>query len=322
MWVDEKVKRLSQPLPCGFTLFQRFLTGPELSNVPGLFVAWEGGLASALKWPIVAFRKAFDEVSAAGLVEADWDAGLVWVPKAIEHNEPESINVVLSWASTIAELPDCPLKLKAFARFEAWAKAKGKPWEEAWAKAKGKPWEEASDKACPMATEKGDRGASPIQEQDTRSGSNQPDNSLQRPDTLCTEPAAQSKKPKHIANFERSFLAPSRPAVELFDAYRDESGKLGAKLDARAQDLFESLVVEGITAADVREIVRGAKRDDWARDTAKLAASAILGSSEQRERFRSIAREPPKPKVGKGPRQPNGGDFSREFLGTAHGVTS
>lgn len=150
MWVDEKVKKLTQPPPCGFTLWQRLLTGPELTNIPGLFPAWEAGLANALHWPLDAFRKAFGEVTAQGMAEADWESGLVWVPNAIEHNEPESVNVVISWGSTIAELPDCELKRKAFAVFEAWAKAKGKAWEEAWAK------------ACP----KGDRGASPIQEQE------------------------------------------------------------------------------------------------------------------------------------------------------------
>lgn len=153
MWVDEKVKKLSQPPPCGVTLWLRLLTGPELTNIPGLFPAWEGGLASALHWSLEAFRDAFAELNRQGMVEADWDAGLVWVPNAIEHNEPESIHVVEAWEATIRELPDCPLKHKAFAVLEAWAKAKGMAWAKAW------------EKACP----KGDRGPSPIQEQDTRS---------------------------------------------------------------------------------------------------------------------------------------------------------
>ena len=150
IWVDEKVRKLSQPKPCGVVLFLRLLTGPELTNVPGLFPAWEGGLANALGWTLEAFREAFREVSLQGMAEADWEAGIVWVPNAIQHNEPESPNVVAAWGSTLPELPDSPLKDKAFAVFEAWAKAKGKAWAEAWAK------------ACP----KGYRGASPNQEQE------------------------------------------------------------------------------------------------------------------------------------------------------------
>jgi hypothetical protein len=159
VWGDEKVRRLSKPPPSGFTLFMRLLTGPELTNVPGLFTAWEGGLANALHWPLEAFRQAFGEVSAEGLAYADWDVGLIWVPNAIDHNEPESVNVVLAWAETLRELPDCDLKTKAFARFEAWSKAKGKPWEEAWLK------------SCPMTSPIGVGGVCPNQEQDTRSRS-------------------------------------------------------------------------------------------------------------------------------------------------------
>lgn len=133
-WGDERVCRLSFPKANGFTVWDRLLTGPELSNVPGLFAARESGLAEALGWELKAFRDAFSEVSREGLAEADWKVGLVWVPNAIRHNEPESPNVILSWENTLAELPDCALKTKAFGELEAWAKSKGESWYKALAK--------------------------------------------------------------------------------------------------------------------------------------------------------------------------------------------
>lgn len=140
MWNDAKVRRLSWPPPNGLTLWQRLLTGPELNNIPGLIATYEGGLANALRWDIDGFRHAFAEVMAEGLAEADWEAGLVWVPKAIQHNPPTSLNVVIGWRSTFDDLPDCPLKFKALRELDAFvhgmSKAFGDAFDHAFAKAK------------------------------------------------------------------------------------------------------------------------------------------------------------------------------------------
>lgn len=279
MWHDERVKRLSSPPPSGFTLFSRFLFGPELTNVPGLFMAWEAGMAQALKWELEAFREAFREVLREGLAEADWEAGLVWVPKAIEHNPPESANVVLSWAATISELPDCELKTRALSSLESHMKQRGKPWEEAWGK------------ACPKSSRK-PRGN---QEQEQKQEQEQ---SIEE----RAEPAAHTPR---VDRFMATFAKPSESAAELFGAWRSESGKTGATLDAKRAEFFGRLALEGVTAEQVTECVRGAKLDDWARDRAKLSPSAVLGSAEQREKFAAMARDPPKPRGKYEPPQPN-----------------
>jgi hypothetical protein len=211
MWVDEKVKKLTQPPPCGFTLWQRLLTGPELTNIPGLFPAWEGGLASALHWSLEAFRDAFREVNGLGMVEADWDAGLVWVPNAIEHNEPESIHVVESWGSTIRELPDCALKSKAFAMLGAWAKAKGMAWEKA--------WEKASGMASPM------RGnpPSPIQEQEQYTRSDLMGGSKDLTGSARTEPetpAPPAKISTGAKRFAQTFETEAPDQIEFTPEHR------------------------------------------------------------------------------------------------------
>lgn len=145
VWIDAKFCALSGPAPNAQTLWFRLLTGPELTNIPGLFQAWDAGLAQALRWPLEGFRKAFEEVSAKGLVEADWRVGLVWVPNAIEHNRPESPNVVRSWGGTWDLTPECDLKTRAYQRLEAFTKGMGEGFAKAFAEACGKP----SGKACP-----------------------------------------------------------------------------------------------------------------------------------------------------------------------------
>lgn len=163
MWGDEKFRRLTPLKPSGAALFIRLLTGTELTNVPGLFPAWEAGMAQALGWTLEAFREAFREVSREGLVEANWEAGLVWVPNAIRHNEPSSPNVIVSWAKAVADMPDCSLKNRAIAAFFEWAKGKGIPWLKAMRKAFGKAFDNPSPKVCPNQDQDQD------QDQDQRS---------------------------------------------------------------------------------------------------------------------------------------------------------
>ena len=146
IWNDDAFRKLSQPKPCGAWLWFRLLTGTELTNIPGLFQAWEAGLAQSLRWSLKDFRKAFGEVAGQGLARADWETGLVWLPNAIRHNEPESPNVILSWRSAWEELPECPLKEHARMQLADWAEARGQAWAEAFAKVTGDPYPKPSGK--------------------------------------------------------------------------------------------------------------------------------------------------------------------------------
>ena len=133
MWNDEKFRALSQPKPCGQSLWMRLLCGPELGPVPGLIIAREPGLADALRWQLEPFRQSFTELSRLGMAEADWDAGLVWVPNAIMYNEPANPNVVKSWEDAWAELPECCLKNKAYLRLYDYMKGRGESFAEVFA---------------------------------------------------------------------------------------------------------------------------------------------------------------------------------------------
>ena len=114
MWGDEKFKSLSHPPPNGQSLWIYLLTGPHTGPIPGIFSAGEAAMAESLEWPLKGFREAFREVFVKGMAKADWKVRLVFVPKALKYNQPESPNVVKSWRHAFDELPECRLKVEIY----------------------------------------------------------------------------------------------------------------------------------------------------------------------------------------------------------------
>jgi hypothetical protein len=80
MYGDEKFRALSNPAPNAQTLWTFLLTGPHTTGLPGVLVTGEAGLAEATGWPVDGFRAAFAEIVAQGMVKADWDARVVYIP--------------------------------------------------------------------------------------------------------------------------------------------------------------------------------------------------------------------------------------------------
>jgi hypothetical protein len=151
---DAKFKKLSSPAPCGKYLWFYLLTNKRTTNIPGLYEAGEAALAEELGWPLKAFREAFREASTLGMVFADWDSRLIWIPNAIKHNVPESPNVVKSWAVLWDELPECSLKTQARSQLKAFMEGLS----EAFVK--------AFEKACPKAMPNQEQEQEQEQEQD------------------------------------------------------------------------------------------------------------------------------------------------------------
>ena len=125
MWGDGRFRDLSSPDPSGKYLWVFLLTGPQTSNIPGLFRAGEMALAEELEWGPEGFRKAFTELLAKGLVKADWKARVVWIPNAIKYNAPDNPNVVKSWRTAWDEIPECALKAEAYERLKAFTEGLG-----------------------------------------------------------------------------------------------------------------------------------------------------------------------------------------------------
>lgn len=114
-WSDERFRALSAMPASGQGLWFFLLTGPHTGPIPGLFRAGRAAMAEELGWDQEGFDEAFAEVSSQGMAKADFRAKLVWLPKALRHNKPESPNVVRGWKVEIDLLPECDLKRIAIA---------------------------------------------------------------------------------------------------------------------------------------------------------------------------------------------------------------
>ncbi len=113
MWDDPKFRVLSPLPPSGQSLFIYLLTSPFTGIIPGLFKAGRAAMAEELGWMTEDFDLALGEALALGMVKADMQARVFWLPNAAKHNPPASLNVVKSWVRAFELLPDCPLKWEA-----------------------------------------------------------------------------------------------------------------------------------------------------------------------------------------------------------------
>ncbi len=140
IWSHPKFRKLSKPKPNAQTLVLRLLVAPEMTGVPGIFKAWDAALAADLGWPLSAFRKCLTEVIEAGWAVYDEETGVFWLPNALEQeaNQPANPNVVRSWRTPLAELPESKLKTLAIEKLVTWAKDKGDSWSIALEEALGK----------------------------------------------------------------------------------------------------------------------------------------------------------------------------------------
>jgi AraC-like DNA-binding protein len=122
VWGDAKFCALSPMRPSGQSLWLYLLTGKFRTAIPGLILnAGLGALADRLAWPVRDVKKHWQEIEALGMAAADWRAGVIWVPKAIEHNEPESPNVIRGWGKLV--LPECALVAAALAQLRGYISA-------------------------------------------------------------------------------------------------------------------------------------------------------------------------------------------------------
>lgn len=113
MWGDGKFRSLSSPAPNAQTLWVYLLTGPHTTAAPGLFSAGEASLSEAIGWSLRSFRRCFSELVEREMVRSDWSSRVVWIPRAVNYNPPESANVVRAWRKAIVEIPECELRDEA-----------------------------------------------------------------------------------------------------------------------------------------------------------------------------------------------------------------
>lgn len=107
-------------------LFLYLLTCPATSQLPGLVCLTVGTMADAMRWPVDAVRIVLAELDAEGMAAFD-QAGLVWLPAALDYNPPASSANVKGWSRPWREAPTCPLKVIAYQALRRWCEAHPNP---------------------------------------------------------------------------------------------------------------------------------------------------------------------------------------------------
>lgn len=134
---DERVRRLSAPAPNAQTLHLELLIGEFTTAIPGIVCAGMGALAESLGWPVDGVRAAWAEIAAEGMALADWEARLVWLPKAVRHGPPENPNGVKGWLKHWRDVPECGLRAQAARGIADELRRLGPAYVSAWAPALG-----------------------------------------------------------------------------------------------------------------------------------------------------------------------------------------
>ena len=127
IWNDEKFRSFSDG---GKLVFFFLLTHPGMTSI-GAMRGTIPGLAAELGWTTEAFREAFQEAYAKGIVEHDERASFIGLPNFLKYNKPESPNVVKAWAKSFDLIPECRLKFSLYQRVKAYVEALGEAFPKA-----------------------------------------------------------------------------------------------------------------------------------------------------------------------------------------------
>jgi hypothetical protein len=190
-----------------------------------------------LGWPIEGFTKAFDEVLGQGLVKADFDAPLIFVPDAIQSNHPQSPNVVVGWGKTLSEIPDCELKVTVCQTLKAVIDGLGKAFQKAFVESCEKPF------------------LNQEQEQESRSSIQEIDTALRASATDVATPYSQFMA---IWNSNCGTLA------QVIQITRDREKKLRGKMKANAD--FDQQFCEAVKVAARTPFLCGESETGWRAD--------------------------------------------------------
>ena len=235
-WSDERFRNLSAMPPSGQGLWFFLLTGPHTGPIPGLFRAGRAAMAEELDWDQEDFDKAFTEVSEQGMAKADFKVRLVWLPKAIRYNKPESPNVVRGWRVELDLLPECDLKREAIEAIREALSDAGPSYVEAFEEVlsgKGK----ATSKADEEPSAKPSAKTMPNQEQEQEQ-----EQDIDAPSAAPKSPRGTSLRADwQLPDDWRAWAEAQRPDLDVLlvaDAFRDfwiaKPGKDGRKSDWQA----------------------------------------------------------------------------------------
>lgn len=112
IWGDRRFRSLSESAQ---RLWFYLLTGPEVTNLPGVVVIGRAGLSESLGWSTKKLDRVFLELSkpkdgGPPMATADWSARVVWLPNGFRHNPPANPSVVAGWRNAFHAVPECGQK--------------------------------------------------------------------------------------------------------------------------------------------------------------------------------------------------------------------
>lgn len=95
-------------------IFTHMLWHPDSTSIPGLSPLRETTAAAVLRLSLIGYQIGYRELFEKGMAEADWEAGVVFIPNAFKYDAPNSPKVVSAWRSLVLNyLPESPLVNKA-----------------------------------------------------------------------------------------------------------------------------------------------------------------------------------------------------------------
>ena len=136
IWNDARFRSMSNRGKLSFFLL---LTHPNTSAI-GTLRAVPAGLEHDLE----GFAEGFREVLAKGMAKASRNAPLIYLPKFLRHNPPESPNCVKAWRGAVEDLPECDMHNLILQELEGFAEGLGEAFRKAFLEGfpKGLPYQE------------------------------------------------------------------------------------------------------------------------------------------------------------------------------------
>ena len=123
MWTDERFLNLSSPQPNAQTLWLYLLTTPHQIPIPGLLPLGPGAIADDLGWDIPDVRVHLKELEEAEMIMICYRPALIFLPRAIHHNQPANPNMIKGWRNGFDNLPECVLRTLAVSHIRRGLKA-------------------------------------------------------------------------------------------------------------------------------------------------------------------------------------------------------
>jgi hypothetical protein len=116
VWLSADVRALGHGPITARELWIYLLCSPAQTAFPGLFSIGAGGIADHLDCERSEVRRALDEIVARGMAKIDHDAGLIWLPKALDRAVDSFSNPkhTKGWRNAWDSLPACALRDEAF----------------------------------------------------------------------------------------------------------------------------------------------------------------------------------------------------------------